>query len=85
MFELIIFEIVGIMDSRYQCNVAQVLRNFYLLHSSRSFHWRLNLYLMLVILIVINPFYIAHQISRNLRFSEFDQLHVKEFTSHSEI
>ena len=77
MFELIIFEIVGIMDTRYNALASVYVRctTFWFivfLHSSRSFHWRFDLYLMLLILIVINPFYIANQISRNLRFSEFD-------------
>lgn len=50
MFELIIFEIVGLMES-----------------SSRYFHWRLGLTLMLVMCIVLIPFYIAYACITNIR------------------
>ncbi|KAL8598032.1 Golgi pH regulator [Nucella lapillus] len=50
MFELIIFEILGIMDS-----------------SSRFFHWRLGLYLILFVLIVVLPFYIAYYVISTIR------------------
>lgn len=53
MFELIIFEILGILS-----------------HSSRYFHWRLDLYAILFTLIVILPFYIAYFTVSNLRFVE---------------
>ncbi|KAL3886675.1 hypothetical protein ACJMK2_026655 [Sinanodonta woodiana] len=51
MFELIIFEILGIMDT-----------------SSRYFHWKLGLFAILFVLIVVLPFYIAYFIIGNLRF-----------------
>jgi len=50
MFELIIFEIVGILDS-----------------SSRYFHWQLNLYWMLAMLICVIPLYIAQQLVNTIR------------------
>lgn len=50
MFELIIFEIIGVMDS-----------------SSRYFHWQLNLYCMLVMLILVVPLYVAQQIVNSVR------------------
>lgn len=50
MFVLIIFEIIGIMDS-----------------SSRYFHWKLQLFVILFLLIVILPAYIAFFVISNLR------------------
>ncbi|XP_060606517.1 Golgi pH regulator A-like [Ruditapes philippinarum] len=50
MFVLIIFEIIGIMDS-----------------SSRYFHWKLQLFVILFLLIVILPAYIAFFVLSNLR------------------
>ncbi|XP_074102110.1 golgi pH regulator [Cotesia typhae] len=51
MFELIIFEIIGILDS-----------------SSRYFHWNVGLYMLLFMVIVVIPFYIAFFIISNVRF-----------------
>ncbi|WAR05276.1 GPHR-like protein [Mya arenaria] len=51
MFVLIIFEIIGIMDS-----------------SSRYFHWKLQLFATLFMLIVLLPAYIAFFVLSNLRF-----------------
>ncbi|CAL7946531.1 unnamed protein product [Xylocopa violacea] len=51
MFELIIFEIVGVLDS-----------------SSRYFHWNVGLYMLLFMVIVLIPFYIAYFIISNIRF-----------------
>lgn len=50
MFELIIFEIIGFLES-----------------SSRYFHWRLELTLLLMLVIAIIPFYIAFSIISNIR------------------
>ncbi|GCC28507.1 hypothetical protein chiPu_0006937 [Chiloscyllium punctatum] len=50
MFELIIFEILGLLNS-----------------SSRYFHWKLNLYVTLVALIFIVPFYIGYFVVSNIR------------------
>ncbi|KAG4072738.1 hypothetical protein HA402_001850 [Bradysia odoriphaga] len=50
MFELIIFEIVGLLDS-----------------SSRYFHWRLGLTLLLFMVIALIPFYIAYSSISNIR------------------
>jgi hypothetical protein len=50
MFELIIFEIVGFMDS-----------------GSRYFHWQLNLFVMLIILIFIIPFYASYKLVSSVR------------------
>ncbi|CAD1476794.1 unnamed protein product, partial [Heterotrigona itama] len=49
MFELIIFEIIGVLDSRY-------------------FHWNVGLYMLLFMVIVLIPFYIAYFIISNIRF-----------------
>lgn len=51
MFELIIFEILGFLDS-----------------SSRYLHWKLGLYAILFMLIVLLPFYIGYLIISNTRF-----------------
>ncbi|KFM72050.1 Golgi pH regulator, partial [Stegodyphus mimosarum] len=51
MFELIIFEILGVLHS-----------------SSRYIHWKLGLYAILFMLIVILPFYIGYFILSNIRF-----------------
>ncbi|XP_051173587.1 Golgi pH regulator isoform X1 [Leptopilina boulardi] len=51
MFELIIFEIVGVLDS-----------------SSRYFHWNVGLYMLLFMVIVLIPFYIAYFIISNVSF-----------------
>lgn len=49
MFVLIIFEIIGIMDT-----------------SSRYFHWKIHLFAILFLLIVVLPFYIAYFVLSNL-------------------
>lgn len=51
MFELIIFEIIGLLES-----------------SSRYFHWRLELTLLLFMVIALIPFYIAYSSICNIRF-----------------
>ncbi|XP_054717798.1 Golgi pH regulator-like [Uloborus diversus] len=51
MFELIIFEILGVLDS-----------------SSRYVHWKLGLYAILFMLIVVLPFYIGYFILSNITF-----------------
>ena len=51
MFELIIFEILGVMDL-----------------SSRLFHWKLNLYFALVLLIVVLPMYMSYIVLNSLRY-----------------
>lgn len=51
MFELIIFEILGFLDS-----------------SSRYLHWKIGLYAILFMLIVLLPFYIGYLIISNTRF-----------------
>lgn len=51
MFELIIFEILGFLES-----------------SSRYLHWKLGLYAILFMLIVLLPFYIGYLIISNIRF-----------------
>ena len=51
MFELIIFEIVGLLDS-----------------DSRLFHWKLNLYIMLFVVVYLVPFCIAYFIVGNILF-----------------
>lgn len=53
MFELIIFEILGVMDL-----------------SSRLFHWKLNLYFALVLLIVVLPMYMSYIVLNSLRFGK---------------
>lgn len=50
MFELIIFEIVGLLES-----------------SSRYFHWRLGLTLLLFMVIALIPFYIGYSFISNIR------------------
>ncbi|XP_069863658.1 Golgi pH regulator A isoform X2 [Dipodomys merriami] len=49
MFELIIFEILGVLDS-----------------SSRYFHWKMNLCIILIILVFLVPFYIGYFIVSNI-------------------
>lgn len=51
MFELIIFEILGFLES-----------------SSRFFHWRLGLTLLLLMVIAIIPLYIAYSFISNISF-----------------
>nr|XP_054759943.1 Golgi pH regulator-like [Lytechinus pictus] len=51
LFELIIFEILGVLHS-----------------DSRFFHWRIDLYAILFILIVVLPFYIAYFLVSNIPF-----------------
>lgn len=53
LFELIIFEIAGVLES-----------------SSRFFHWRLVLVLILIMVVAIIPYYIAHSLISNLRFGK---------------
>lgn len=59
MFELVIFEIVGILDIKY---LSIALSLFFAClqlyrHSSRWFNWRLDLYAMLLLLIILVPCY----------------------------
>eukprot|EP00057_Strongylocentrotus_purpuratus_P015987 XP_011670461.1 PREDICTED: uncharacterized protein LOC105441235 [Strongylocentrotus purpuratus] len=51
LFELIIFEILGVLHS-----------------DSRFFHWRIDLYAILFVLIVVLPFYIAYFLVSNVPF-----------------
>lgn len=53
MFELIIFEIVGLLEQ-----------------SSRYFHWRLELTLLLFMVIALIPFYIAYSSISNICFGK---------------
>lgn len=53
LFELIIFEIIGILES-----------------SSRFFHWRLSLVAILVMVVAVIPYKIAHSLISNIRISE---------------
>ncbi|KAL5268091.1 hypothetical protein ACHWQZ_G002071 [Mnemiopsis leidyi] len=57
MFELIIFEILGVMDL-----------------SSRLFHWKLNLYFALVLLIVVLPMYMSYIVLNSLRILKQQRL-----------
>ncbi|ENN76745.1 Golgi pH regulator isoform X1 [Dendroctonus ponderosae] len=57
MFELIIFEILGFLDS-----------------SSRYFYWYLMLYLLLFVVIVLNPFYIGYYCISNIRYVRPDYI-----------
>ncbi|XP_032833024.1 Golgi pH regulator isoform X1 [Petromyzon marinus] len=50
MFELIIFEILGVLNT-----------------SSRYFHWKLDLYVILIVLIFVVPFYIGFFVVSNIR------------------
>lgn len=50
LFELIIFEIIGILES-----------------SSRFFHWRLALIAILVMVVAVIPYNIAHSLISNIR------------------
>ncbi|XP_053448136.1 Golgi pH regulator A isoform X3 [Nycticebus coucang] len=50
MFELIIFEILGVLNS-----------------SSRYFHWKMNLCIILLILVFMVPFYIGYFVVSNIR------------------
>lgn len=52
LFELIIFEIIGFLES-----------------SSRFFHWRVTLVAILVLVIAIIPYKIAHSLISNIRIS----------------
>ncbi|XP_072377208.1 Golgi pH regulator isoform X2 [Diabrotica undecimpunctata] len=54
MFELIIFEILGFLDS-----------------SSRFFYWYVMLYLLLFVVIVLNPFYIGYYCLSSVRYVVF--------------
>jgi hypothetical protein len=53
LFELIIFEIIGILES-----------------SSRFFHWRLSLVLILIMIIAVIPYQIAHSLISNIRIGK---------------
>ncbi|KAJ8922298.1 hypothetical protein NQ315_004240 [Exocentrus adspersus] len=57
MFELIIFEILGLLES-----------------SSRYFYWCLMLYLLLFVVIVLNPFYIGYYCISNIRYVRPDYI-----------
>lgn len=53
MFELIILEILGWLDS-----------------TSRYFYWHLMLYLLLFVVIVLNPFYMAYDCMSNIPYGK---------------
>lgn len=53
LFELIIFEIAGVLES-----------------SSRFFHWRVALVSILVMVVAIIPYHIAHSLITNIRIGE---------------
>ncbi|CRK94869.1 CLUMA_CG008361, isoform A [Clunio marinus] len=50
LFELIIFEIAGVLET-----------------TSRFFHWRLSLIAILVMVVAVIPYYIAHSLINNIR------------------
>lgn len=41
-------------------------------HSSRYFHWKLNLYVILLVLIFVVPFYIGYFVVSNIRLCKYD-------------
>ena len=53
LFELIIFEIAGVLES-----------------SSRFFHWRLVLVAILVMVVAVIPYHIAHSLISNIRIGK---------------
>lgn len=53
LFELIIFEIAGVLES-----------------SSRFFHWRLALIAILVMVVAVIPYHIAHSLISNIRIGK---------------
>lgn len=53
LFELIIFEIAGVLES-----------------SSRFFYWRLVLIAILVMVVAVIPYYIAHSLISNIRIGK---------------
>ncbi|CAB1344240.1 unnamed protein product [Coregonus sp. 'balchen'] len=55
MFELIIFEILGALETRY-------------------FHWKFNLYVILLVLIFVVPFYIGYFVVSNIRLLQRQKL-----------
>ncbi|CDQ85775.1 unnamed protein product [Oncorhynchus mykiss] len=57
MFELIIFEILGALET-----------------SSRYFHWKFNLYVILLVLIFVVPFYIGYFVVSNIRLLQRQKL-----------
>uniref|UniRef100_A0A3P8XI06 Golgi pH regulator n=1 Tax=Esox lucius TaxID=8010 RepID=A0A3P8XI06_ESOLU len=57
MFELIIFEILGALET-----------------SSRYFHWKFNLYVILLVLIFVVPFYIGYYTVSNIRLLQRQKL-----------
>jgi len=57
MFELIIFEILGVLDASY-----------------RFVCWNVVLYSMLVLVIVVIPFYIGYFILSNVRLGKIEAL-----------
>lgn len=40
-------------------------------NSSRYFHWKLNLYVILLVLIFVVPFYIGYFVVSNIRLCKF--------------
>lgn len=65
MFELIIFEIAGFLES-----------------SSRYFHWRLGLSLLLIMVIALIPYYIAYSCIANIRFGEYPHANTLDPTNY---
>ncbi|KAM9485382.1 Golgi pH regulator-like [Salvelinus alpinus] len=57
MFELIIFEILGALET-----------------NSRYFHWKFNLYVILLVLIFVVPFYIGYFVVSNIRLLQRQKL-----------
>lgn len=49
-----------------------------LCHSSRYFHWKLNLYVILLVLIFVVPFYIGYFVVSNIRLCENTQFDLSE-------
>lgn len=78
MFELIIFEIIGYLDSRYfHLMFLRKIRFSIRIHSSRYFHWNLGLYLMLFMVIAVIPFYIGYFCISQIRYGNFFVLFYK--------
>jgi golgi pH regulator len=76
LFELIIFEIAGILDSSVSSNTSKKFWRWFcsLSLKSRFFFWRFSLVAILVMVVAVIPYNIAHSTISNIRIGKQSSL-----------
>lgn len=60
--------------------ISEEIKTSRFCRSSRYFHWKLNLYVILLVLIFVVPFYIGYFVVSNIRLCEYQSVNFKYFS-----